>query len=116
MPNPELQIKSLEKRLSAAEKKLDQYDKQLRQVDYKALVKKLETQDKAIAMLVMSIKDPKKHMSKLLTEDDGAKLAVAIAQREAQKTIKQVMIDVNKMNIENRFKALEAMVRALSTR
>ena len=55
-------------------------------------------------------------LSSLLSQDDGAKLAVAMAQREAQKSMKQVMIDINKMNIEMRFKSLEGMIRGLMAR
>ena len=129
MANVEVQVKAIEKRLSGIEKKIDEYDKQFRQVDYGALVKKLENLEKAVGMLAMSLKDPKKFGGgKMLDKETGAKLAELIAEKkiekerkdneqirekerkEGEQMMKKVMADFDKSRIETRLKVLEAQV------
>lgn len=118
MANVEVQVKAIEKRLSGIEKKIDDYDKQFRQVDYGALVKKLENLEKAVGMLAASLKDPKKFGGgKMLDRETAAKLAQAVAEREAEKVrkegeqiMKKAMADINKNQIDMRLKVLEAQV------
>ena len=118
MANVEVQVKAIEKRLSGIEKKIDDYDKQFRQIDYGALVKKLENLEKAVGMLAASLKDPKKvGGGKMLDEKAAEKLAEAIAERKIEKVrkeheqiMKKAMADINKSQLESRLKFLEAQV------
>jgi len=119
MANIEAEVKAMDKRIGGLERKIDDYDKQLRQIDYGALVKKLENLEKAMGMLAASLKDPKKFAGgNMLDKESGAKLAEAIAQRESEKAkkeseqiVKKVVADVEKMNIDARIKMLEVQVK-----
>ena len=129
MANVEGMVKSVEKRVTVIEKKLDEYNKQFRQIDYGALVKKLDNLDKAVGMLAVSLKDPKKFGGgKMLDKETAAKLTDAIYERKIEKErkdyeqkaekvkkeneqmMKKTMADMNMSRIETRLKVLEAQV------
>ena len=120
MANVEGMVKSVEKRVTVIEKKLDEYNKQFRQIDYGALVKKLDNLDKAVGMLAVSLKDPKKFGGgKMLDKETAAKLAKAITAQEVEKSkkeseqiIKKAIADNNKVMIDTRFKQLEGQIAA----
>ena len=137
MANPEVQIKALEKKMALYDKKFDQYDKQLRQIDYNALVKKLEKLEKAVGILALSLRDPQKFLrgQNLLDKETGGKLAKAIAERETEQLEKELKKELALVNkevsaslkdaqkyaeksvVEARLKSLEGLVAtALSKR
>ena len=110
MANVEVQVKAIEKRLSGIEKKIDDYDKQFRQVDYGALVKKLENLEKAVGMLAASLKDPKKFGGgNMLDRDAAAKLAQVIYERNVEKSMKTALAAINKSQLEARLMILRVL-------
>ena len=136
MASPEIQIKALDKQMSAVEKKIDQYDKQFRQIDYGALVKQLDALEKSakhqaeridkleklVSLMATTLKDPKKFLKESggLDEDTISKMHKAAMEREiekykkeAEKNTAKAISDGFKALVEARLKALETLISAL---
>lgn len=129
--NAEVTCKALDKRVAALEKTKADFEKQLRQIDYSALVKKLddlekkigalekkaEAMDKLLSITAASLNDPKKLL------DAAAKEKIFLDEKTAQKLWKAEGDKISKeqekfakqlsemTRIEARLTVLEAMVR-----